>query len=199
MDHQYISNTRGWKLLCWNIRGINSIQKWSAIRSKVLESAYDIICLHETKREFFDATYIKKFCPNTFDCYSFNPSHGAFGGTIIIWKSCKFSGNTIFQNNYALSVELTSTLSGIPWVLMNVYEPCTPEGKVEFLDWFHNIDMPIDTDWLMVGDFNLIRRNSDRNKIGGNIHDMLAFNDAINNLRLEELKHKGNKYTWSNC
>jgi hypothetical protein len=28
---------------------------------------------------------------------------------------------------------------------------------------------------------------------------MLAFNDAINNLRLEELKLYGNKYIWSNC
>jgi hypothetical protein len=26
----------------------------------------------------------------------------------------------------------------------------------------------------------------------------LAFNDAISNLRLEELKLYGNKYTWSN-
>jgi hypothetical protein len=165
----------------------------------VLESSCDIICLHETKREVFDATYIKKFCPSTFNCFSFNPSHGASGGTIIIWKSSKFSGHTIFQNNFLLSVELTSTLSEIPWVLTNVYAPCTPEGKLEFLDWFHNIDMPIDTDWLITGDFNLIRRNSDGNKPGGNIQDMLAFNDAISNLRLEELKLYGNKYTWSNC
>jgi hypothetical protein len=85
------------------------------------------------------------FCPAAFDCYSFILSQGASGGTIIIWKSSKFSGHTIFQNNYALSVELTSTLLGIPWVLTNVYAPCTPEGKLEFLDWFRNIDMPINT------------------------------------------------------
>jgi hypothetical protein len=59
--------------------------------------------------------------------------------------------------------------------------------------------MPIDTDWLIVGDFNLIR-SSDRNRPRrGGIHDMLAFNDAISNLRLEELKLYGNKFTWSNC
>jgi hypothetical protein len=93
--------------------------------------------------------------------------HVGGGGTIIIWKSSKFSGHTIFQNNFALSVELSSTLSGIPWVLTNVYAPYTPDGKQEFLEWFHNIDMPIDTDWLVVGDFNLIRRSSDRNRPGG--------------------------------
>jgi hypothetical protein len=49
-----------------------------------------------------------------------------------------------------------------------------------------------------VGDFNLIRRQFDRNKEGGNIHDMLNFDAVISNLRLEELKLFGNKYTWTN-
>jgi hypothetical protein len=51
---------------------------------------------------------------------------------------------------------------------------------------------------LLVRDFNLIRRLSDRNKLGGNIQDMLRFNDAISNLRLEELQLVGNRFTWSN-
>jgi hypothetical protein len=49
-----------------------------------------------------------------------------------------------------------------------------------------------------VGDLNLIRRSSDRNKPGGNVHDMLRFNAAISNLWLKELKLYGNKYTWTN-
>jgi exonuclease III len=129
MNSQFNRNTRDWKLLCWNIRGINSTQKWKVIRSKILESSYDIICLQETKREIFDASYIKKFCPAAFDCYAFNPSHGASRGTIITWKSTKFSGHIIFRINFVLSVELSSTLSGFPWVLTNVYASCTPDGK----------------------------------------------------------------------
>jgi hypothetical protein len=35
-------------------------------------------------------------------------------------------------------------------------------------------------------------------KPGGNIQDMLKFNTAINNLRLEELQLVGNKFTWTN-
>jgi hypothetical protein len=62
----------------------------------------------------------------------------------------------------------------------------------------NDIDMPVDTDWLLVGDFNMLRRLSDRNKDGGNIHDMLSFNATLTNLRLEKLKLFGNKYTWTN-
>jgi hypothetical protein len=50
-----------------------------------------------------------------------------------------------------------------------------------------------------VGDFNLIRRPSDRNKLGGgDMQDMLSFNAAISNQHLEELKLSENKFTWTN-
>jgi hypothetical protein len=45
--------------------------------------------------------------------------------------------------------------------------------------------MPDDTYWLIIGDVNLIRQQSDRTKSGGNIQDMLNFNDAIIYLILE--------------
>lgn len=66
------------------------------------------------------------------------------------------------------------------------------------MDWFSNIDMPDGTDWLIVGDFNLIQRQSDRNKPRGNTQDMLNFNVAISSLGIEELKLYGNKFTWIN-
>jgi hypothetical protein len=49
-----------------------------------------------------------------------------------------------------------------------------------------------------MGDFNLIRRASDRNCPGGNSQDMLAFISAIGSLGVEELKLYGNKFTWTN-
>jgi hypothetical protein len=48
------------------------------------------------------------------------------------------------------------------------------------MDWFYNIDMQADIDWLVVGDFNLIKKPDDRNKPGGNLREMLDFNAAIN-------------------
>jgi hypothetical protein len=104
----------------------------------------------------------------------------------------QFFCHTVFHNNYAMSIELSSTLNGIPWIQTNIYAPCTPDGQMDFLNWFNSIDMLIDTDWLLVGDFNLLRCQSGRNKLGGNITKMLCFNGAINNIRLEVLKLYGN-------
>jgi hypothetical protein len=97
-----------------------------------------------------------------------------------------------------MSIEFTSTISRASWILTNIYAPCTYEGGAEFLNWFSDIDMHDESDWLIVGDLKLIIRALDRNCPGGNIQDMLTFNSGISNLGLEELKLYGNKFTWTN-
>jgi hypothetical protein len=93
-------------------------------------------------------------------------STGASGGTIITWKSSRFIGRVISCNEFAMSVEFSCTLSDAAWILecTNIYTPCTTEGKMEFSNRFHDFTMPDDTDWLVAGDYNLIRKPSDRNK-----------------------------------
>jgi hypothetical protein len=58
--------------------------------------------------------------------------------------------------------------------------------------------MPIETKWLIVGDFNLLRAPENRNKPGGSVTEMFAFNAAISKLSLVELPLKGCKFTWTN-
>lgn len=104
----------------------------------------------------------------------------------------------MFSNNYAISIEFTSLLSNENWILTSIYAPCTPAGKVNFLNWFGEIDMLDGMDWLVVGDFNLIRRPEDRNREGANPNEMFAFNEAINKLGLIELPLHGRHFTWTN-
>ena len=52
--------------------------------------------------------------------------------------------------------------------------------------------------WLIIGDFNFIRSQENRNKPGGNQSDMFLFNEMIGNLGLLELPLKDRTYTWSN-
>lgn len=89
------NHARAWKVLCWNVRGINAEWKWSSIRDKISESKADIICLQETKKESFDLAFIRKFCPPSFDSFEFLPSIGASGVVITIWKSSFFEGRLL--------------------------------------------------------------------------------------------------------
>jgi exonuclease III len=193
-----MDNNRIWKIMNWNIRGINSEKKWLALGNKIEECGCEIICLQDTKREHFDLQFIRKFCPKKFSKFLFVPSVGASGGIIIIWNGNLFSGDLAFQNEFSLFVNMTNNLSNEKWILTNIYGPSQSDRKSSFLEWFSNIDMPDDADWIIMGDFNFIRKPSDRNRPGGDINGMMLFNDAISNLGLVELPLKGRNYTWSN-
>ena len=58
--------------------------------------------------------------------------------------------------------------------------------------------MPSDVDWIIMGHFNFIRKPEDRNKPGGDVNEMLMFNEAISELGLIELPLKGRQFSWSN-
>jgi exonuclease III len=73
---------RIWRVMDWNIRGINSQERWDDISNKINESNCNIICMQETKREIFDTTYIKKFCPRRLNQFAYVPSIGSSGGLL---------------------------------------------------------------------------------------------------------------------
>jgi exonuclease III len=75
---------RKWRVLCWNVQGLNSEDRQREVRAKIDESDCDIICLQETKCENFDWRLIRKFYPKRFDSFVFSPLIGALGGIIIL-------------------------------------------------------------------------------------------------------------------
>ena len=142
-----MNNTnRSWNILNWNIRGINSKDKWLALRQKIDESDCNILCLQETKRETFDTAYIKNFFPSRLNKFAFLPFVGASGGLLVAWNGSQFSREVIAQNRFSLSIQFTSLLSNQSWILSNIYGPCDPQDKIEFINWFLNIHMPDDVD-----------------------------------------------------
>ena len=58
--------------------------------------------------------------------------------------------------------------------------------------------MPDEQDWIIVGDFNLMRSPNNRNRLGGDVTKMLLFNEAISSLGIVELPLQGKRFTWSN-
>jgi exonuclease III len=196
--NQNSSQNRRWRLLSWNVRGINSRLKWNAIREKIVDSGCDIFCFQETKRDNFDAAFLRKLCPSEFDKFEFLPSVGASGGVLTAWKGRLFTGDLIFSNRFGISVNFTSMLNADSCVISNFYGPCTGEGKEEFTNWLKEIEMPKEIEWLVVGDFNLMRKPEDRNREGGDINEMFMFNEAISALGWNEVILQGRRFTWSN-
>ena len=189
---------RYWNILCWNIRGINGVEKWDALKKKIEESTCAIICLQETKRESFDHRFIRNFVPRRFDKYDFIPSVGASGGIIVIWNSTIFNGVTIEKHSFAMRLSFTSLHNMEQWSLINLYGPCQEPARSDFISWLRNLQIDPLENWMILGDFNFYRSLEDRNRPGGNVQDIFIFNDVIGHLGLVELPIKGRSYTWSN-
>jgi hypothetical protein len=66
------------------------------------------------------------------------------------------------------------------------------------MNWFGNVQMSDEVDRLIVGDFNLLRKPEDRNRPGGNIAEMMLFNEAMSSLGIVEIPLHGRRYTWTN-
>ena len=84
------------------------------------------------------------------------------------------------------------------WDLVNIYGAANAKDKSDFLVEFVHIlnlnQLPI----LIGGDFNIIRRMSDRNKVKKLSKWSNIFNAIIEHWGLKELELSGRSFTWSN-
>jgi hypothetical protein len=148
--------------------------------------------------EFLDQRIIRKLCPKRFDNFAYSPSVGASGGIIVLWNSAVFAGVLIEIKRFAIVINFTSTHNSDSWTMVTVYGPCKGLERDDFVQWLYNLVIPVDSLWLLLGDFNFIRSTENRNKPEGDINEMFLFNDIIGHLGLTELPLKGRLYTWSN-
>lgn len=150
-------------------------------RTRFLKPIVTLSVCRKQKKEGFDPLYLRKIYPPAFDTCDFLPSVGA-SVVSIAWKGSLFSGSKITCNEFAITTEFRSRHDNSKWVLTCVYG---------------NVQMNPDT-WLILGDFNLIRKAKDRNWDGGDISKMFRFNASLSQLGLNEIVLHGRKFTWSN-
>ena len=138
------------------------------------------------------------FCPRNLDQFAYSPSVGASRGIITIWNSSLFGGSVVHINSYAMTVKLLCKLDNKIIHLTNIYGPASSPQKMGFITWLMNFDTSDFDDWVLGGDFNLIRYPENRNKPGGDQTEMNLFNEAISDLDLVDIPFSGRNYTWSN-
>jgi hypothetical protein len=69
----------------------------------------------------------------------------------------------------------------------NVYGPAAAPDKAGFISWLYNFDTSGIDDWIILGDFNLLRSPADRNMPGGCMNEKVSSNDLIHHLDLVEI------------
>ena len=74
---------------------------------------------------------------------------GASGGLLIAWNDNIFSGQLHHINDFSLTIQFSSKLDGDSWFLTNVYGPCQPNERADFINWFQNFSMADEARWII--------------------------------------------------
>ncbi|KAL8515484.1 hypothetical protein ACS0TY_014242 [Phlomoides rotata] len=95
------------RILSINVRGTNSARKRRAIKSLIIETKAEMICLQETKREVVNKEFCQSFWPDKDFGWVYSGSNGASGGLITLWKKSAFSLDKLWGVSGALAIKCT--------------------------------------------------------------------------------------------
>jgi exonuclease III len=185
------------KNICWNVRGLNSSSRQSAVRELVSSFRAEVVCIQETKIEEISRFSVLSWLGADFADFVFLPSVGASGGIMVAWKShLGFTGASRIDN-HSVSIQFRKE-NGTCWWLTCVYGPQDDQEKVMFLQELRYNMNVCNGPWLVVGDFNIILQAIDKNNSNLNCPMMHRFSRLIEDVALKEIPLHGRRFTWSN-
>ncbi|KAJ9670902.1 hypothetical protein PVL29_027069 [Vitis rotundifolia] len=152
------------KIISWNTRGLRSRKKRRVVKDFLQLQNPNLVMFQETKREVCDRRFVGSVWSVRNKEWTALPTCGASGEILIIWDSKKMSSEEVVIGYFSVSVKFLLDGCRLLW-LSAVYGPNSPlirkDFWVELLEIF-GLTFPL---WCVGGDFNVIRRRSE--KLGG--------------------------------
>ncbi|KAM0822740.1 hypothetical protein ACQ4PT_071319 [Festuca glaucescens] len=184
----------------WNPRGLNSKVRRDAVRDLIRDTHASIVCLQETKLDVVDDAIISATLgPNFIANYAFLPAIGTSGGMILSVSDAFFTLSDVHVSANTLSASITMLSEGTSWSITCVYGPQSESDKLLFIEELKGLKSIIQDAWLLLGDFNLITKASDKNNLNINRRLIGKFRAARDFLVLKDMRMDGRRFTWSNA
>jgi len=108
------------RLLSWNVRGLNDSHKRDVIKSFLREWRCDLICLQETKLEVVSLSVIRSLWGNFSAGFDFLKAEGASGGIIVMWDKNIFNLVSSSQWVFSLTCFFQMVDGGFTWACSGV-------------------------------------------------------------------------------
>lgn len=184
------------KILSWNVRGLNEAEKRSTIKSLFHKWKADIVCLQETKIEDWSPLLIRQVWGNRWVEWATLNSIGRSGGVIVLWDKRQWSNRGVHQGLYTISCMLESSQEDLRWCSTGVYGPHNNIERENFWHELAAIRGIWENQWVIGGDFNVCRYESERYNCVRRSRAMKSFTDIIQDLGIIDLPLQGAHYTW---
>ncbi|RVX05281.1 Transposon TX1 uncharacterized 149 kDa protein [Vitis vinifera] len=185
------------KIISWNVRGLGSRNKRRMVKDFLRSENPDVVMIQETKKEICDRRFVGSVWTVRNKEWVALPASGASSGILIIWDSKILSREEVVIESFSVSVKFSLDGCGPLWISV-VYGPNSPSLRKDF--WVELFDIygltyPL---WCVGGDFNVIRRSSE--KMGGSslTPSMRDFDSFISECELLDPPLRNASFTWSN-
>lgn len=187
--------------LTYNTRGIGGKVKRRAIRNLIQSEKVDFVCLQETKADLVNDGMCQSLWGNEEIEWIHSPAINHGGGILCIWRKGCFSVSSVTCNPSWIGLKGRLLGRDDDCVLINVYAPCSFEGKRqlwgEISDWKTRNDANL---CCIMGDFNSVRSEVERRGVGTvtshHRRDSDMFNDFIETIEVVDIPLTRKKFTW---
>ncbi|KAL4342378.1 hypothetical protein GQ457_08G025470 [Hibiscus cannabinus] len=168
------------RCLSWNCWGIES----------------GVIIVTRTKKGVWLPEEIRKLWPNDEFEFRMVESEGNSGGLLKIWDRNTFFIEKTVKSSRFLLISGRWNKIVVNVTIANVYAPCSVSEQVELWEFLLSLKETDDAKWLMGGDFNATRNQSERKDSSYPIAIRENFNSFIQGSKLIDLPLRGKKFTW---
>jgi hypothetical protein len=126
------------------------------------------------------------------------PARGRSGGILLGVNKETYDVVEKQKGVYFVRYLIESKIDNFTWNLVVVYGDAQQDGKANFLVELVNFIRSFVYPILITGDFNMTKKDSEKNKPGGYNRWSPLFNAVIEQGGLMEISLSGRKFTWCN-
>lgn len=185
---------------CWNIWGLNSLRKQSAIQHWINNNKLEFFGLIETRFTFGRIDELENKLGTQGWRFLANGDGDCLCRIIVGWNPASIQVRLVHQNPQWITCEITQHSTQASLTATIIYGYNTPTERQPLWDYICSQSrIQSSSPWVLLGDFNAIMHPRDR--VGGSLswpRHMDDFPQCINQGELAQIPYQGIKLSWHN-
>ena len=118
--------------LCWNVRGLNCVNRRSTVHETIAATTCHVACLQETKLDHMDQFIASYLGGNRLRSFAHRPATGTRGGILMLWDDNAVQISDVVSTVHCLSAMVLIRATGNMFKITTVYGPTEPSCKDAF-------------------------------------------------------------------
>ena len=184
------------KMLSWNVRGANNLNKRNVIRNFIRSQRVDLVCLQETKIQNLSSADARSLGVGRLADWRAVEAEGSAGGVLVFWDTRKLELVEAELGHFSVTCMFKNVEDGFLWAFTGVYGPVKRSKRELFWQELGAVKGLWGGPWCIGGDFNVVLSPNDRNSDCRLSYSMRCFMEVLNELGLRDLPLQGGPFTW---